>query len=138
MKTTAIVSLAACLLLAGSGRCFGMMEIETVTPVRAKELGITVLANPAGPDLVRVELSFPTAGPLKDFRRVDLYISEAGKSVLYVSLLVEQNKPGEVLANFAADQTRLDKTTFRIVTGVGRSMVGHDLRARDFVELKPG
>ena len=130
--------MAAYLLLAGSGRCLGMMEIEQVTAVRAKELGITVTAKPAGPELVRVELSFPTAGPLKDFRRVDLYISEAGKSVLEVSLLAEQNKVGQVVASFAADRARLEKTTFRIVTGVGRSMVGHDLRARDFVELKPG
>ena len=136
MKARAIASLAACLLLVGSGRCLGMMEIEQVTPVRARELGITVLAKPAGPDLVRVELSFPTAGPMKDFRRVDLYISEAGKSVLEVSLLAEQTKPGEILASFAADQARIEKTTFRIVTGVGRSMVGHDLRAKDFVELK--
>ena len=114
-----------------------MMEIEQVTVARARELGITVLAKPAGPELVRVELSFPTAGPLKDFRRVDLSISEAGKSVLEVSLLAEQNQVGEVVANFAADQARLEKTTVRIVTGVGRNMVGHDLRAKDFVELKP-
>ena len=126
--------MAACLLLGGASRCFGMKDIEQITPARAGELGITVRAISAGPDLVRVELSFPTAGPLKDFRRVDLYVSEAGKAVLHVSLLAEQNKPGEVLASFAADQTRLEKTTLRIVTGASRSMVGHELRAKDFVK----
>jgi len=53
---------------------YGMMGIEQVSRERAKELGVSVVASGAGPELVRVELAAP--GALKDFRRVDLYVSE--------------------------------------------------------------
>ena len=136
MKTIPCISFLAFLLVVAASPCFAMMEIEQVTKERAKELGMEVVAKGAGPDLMRVELTFPTKGDLKDLSRVDLFISEREKSVLFVSLKEEQTKPGQVVVSFAADRTHLEKITLRVVTGVPMNMVGHDLRVKDLVELE--
>src|SRR5690242_15341510 len=102
MKAITPMSFAACLFLAAISPGFAMIQIEHVTKARAGELGILVQSSNPGPDLVRVELSFPTTGRLKDFRRVDLSITENGKSVLEVPLK-EQAMPGQLVVSFVAD-----------------------------------
>jgi len=62
MKT--IVGLLVALVVVLPGRCFGMMEIEEVTPERAKALGMVGTAGAAGPEVVRVTLSFEVKGEL--------------------------------------------------------------------------
>jgi hypothetical protein len=114
-----------------------MMSIEFVTKERAKELGMEIRSNPAGPDAVRVVLEFDVKGELKNFTRVDLEIHEAGKLQLSSSLRDESAKPGHVAVSFAADRAKLDQLTLRVVTqSAPRTMTGHDLRVKDFVELK--
>jgi hypothetical protein len=113
------------------------MSIELVTKERAKELGMEIRSNPAGPDTVRVVLEFEAKGELKNFTRVDLEIHEAGKLQLSSSLRDEGAKPGHIVVSFAADRAKLDQVTLRVVTqSAPRTMTGHDLRVKDFVELK--
>jgi hypothetical protein len=135
MKTIINISVVIFLFAIAPRPCFASMEIEQVTKERAKELGMEIVVKGAGPDLVRVELTFPTGRDLKDYVRVDLFIGEGDKSVLFVSLKEEQTKPGQVMVSFAADRAHLEKITLRLVTGVPRNLVGHDLRVKDFVEL---
>jgi len=123
------------LITAAPTLCFGMMGIEDVSQQRARELGMEIRANAAGPDAVRVELEFEPAGDLKSFVRVDLEMSDGGKLLLSSSLLQESTKPGHVLVSFAADRANLDKLTLRVVTGSPMDLTGHDLQVKDFVDL---
>jgi hypothetical protein len=138
MKPTPHLPCLAFLILAASAAspCLAMMELEDVSPARAKELGLVVQATAAGPDAVRVSLEFDAKGELKSYSRVDLEIREGGKLLLSSSLKDEPSKPGRVAVSFAADRARLDRITLRVVTGVPFEMVGHDLRLKDFVDLK--
>ena len=136
MKVSIHISALALVLVMSSHLCFGMMEIELVSPQRARELGMVVKANAAGPDAVRISLEFPINGDLKTFSRVDLEIMDGGKLVLSASLREEKANEGHVIVSFAAARDQLDKLTLRVVSGVPRDMVGHDLRLKDFVDLK--
>jgi hypothetical protein len=137
MKTHVHLSVLAPLLLLVPIRSLAMMEIDDVSRARAKELGIEVRSNPAGPDAVRVELEFEPKGDLKPYERVDLEMTEGGKLLLFCSLKEERSqRQGHVMVSFAADRTRIEQITVRIVTGFPGNYTGHDLRARDFVEVK--
>jgi hypothetical protein len=132
--TRPLRALALLLILAAAGRAHALMEIEDVDPKRAKELGIDVTPKAAGPEAVRIVLEFDIKGDLKDFHRVDLEMREGGKLLLAATLDREKSKPGHVMVSFTADRAKLDQITLRIVTGVPMSMVGHDLRVKDFVD----
>jgi hypothetical protein len=135
MRTILNISVLVFLLVVASGWCFAMMSIETVSEQRAKDLGLEIRATAAGPDDVWVELEFPTRGELEKFVRVDLEISD-GKKRVSASLQEDRSKPGRVAVSFTADRVDLDKITLRVVTGVAMDMTGHDLRVKDFVDLK--
>jgi hypothetical protein len=136
MKFILRLSVLAILVGAFAGRCLAMMSIEEVTKERAKALGMEVHVNAGGPDVVRVELEFDVAGELKSYARVDMEVTEKGKLLFSSSLKEEKAKAGHVVVSFAADRGQLDKITLRVVSGVPRAMVGHDLRVKDFVDLK--
>ena len=128
-------SVLTCLLVLAPSVCFAMMSIEIVSKDRAKELGLEVRANAAGPDAVRVELEFE-AKALPGYSRVDLEIRDGGKLLSSSTLREDTAKQGRVVVSFAADRTKLSQITLRIVTGVGtRSMVGHDIPVKEFVDL---
>ena len=76
MKPLFTLCVLTLLIAVAPNRCFGMMDIEEVTPQRAKELGLEIRTIAAGPDAVRVELEFEAKGDLKDFVRVDLQMTE--------------------------------------------------------------
>jgi hypothetical protein len=136
MKHSMRIAALALVLVISSPLCFGMMSIELVSPQRAKELGMVVKANAAGPDAVRISLEFPINGDLKSFSRVDLEIMDGGKLQLSASLREEKTNEGHVIVSFAVARDQLDKLTLRVVTGVPRDMVGHDLRLKELVDLK--
>lgn len=134
MKTILPISILAFLLVAAvASPCLAYMPIEEVSPERAKELGMEIRSKPAGPDGVRIELEFKTAGELKRFSRVDMEIRE-GERWVSASLREERPGPGRVVVSFAAARADLDKITLRVVTGAPLNMAGHDLRVEDFVE----
>ncbi len=112
-----------------------MAEIEVVSKARAKELGMKIRSNAAGPNAVRVELEFETKGELKSFSRVDLEFREGGKFLVTSSLREDRSKPGRIVVSFAADRAHLDKLTLRVVVQPApRDMTGYDLQVKDFVE----
>lgn len=136
MKTTLGISVLTLLLVAAPSVCFAVIEIELVSKERAKELGMEIRSNAAGPDGARIELEFETKGELKSFYRVDLLIREGEKLLLFASLREEQSKPGRVVVGFAGDRATLDKSTLRVVVGAPGNLTGHDIRVKDFVELE--
>ncbi len=124
------------LFVAAPSLCFAMMDIDLVSPKRAKELGMEIRSNAAGPDAVRIELEFKPDGELKDYSRVDLEMHQNGKLLMTSILREERTKPGRVVVSFAADRGSLDKITLRVVTqSAPRDMVGYELRMKDFVDL---
>jgi len=128
---------AVLLVLAIPTASLALMELEFVSPQRAKELGMEIRYNAAGPEAVRVYLEFAAAGQLKDYARVDLEIHQNGKLLLTSILREEQAKPGRIIVSFAADRANLDKITLRVVTqSAPRTMTGLELRMKDFVDLK--
>src|SRR5258706_9883405 len=100
MKTILHLSALAFLLASTPCLCFGMMDIELVSPQRAKELGMVVKANAAGPDAVRISLEFAIKGDLKSFSRVDLEMMDGGKLQLSASLREERTNEGRVIVSF--------------------------------------
>jgi hypothetical protein len=129
-----ISAMTASLALTPS-RSFAMISIETVSKDRAKELGLEVRANGAGPDAVRFELAFETKA-LPRYSRVDLEIRDGGKLLSSSTLWEEPAKPGRVIISFAADRAKLGQFTLRVVTGGGtRNMIGYDIPVKEFVDL---
>ena len=130
------ISVLTCLLVLTPSVCFAMMEIEIVSKDRAKELGLEVRANAAGPDAVRVEVEFEAKGALEKYSRADLEIRDGGRLLSSSTLREEKSKPGRVVVSFAADRTMLNKITVRVVTEHGpRTRTGHDIRVGQHVDL---
>jgi hypothetical protein len=137
--TTLTLSFLTLLLALIPTQTFAMMGVEEVTKERAKDLGMEIRSKPAGPDAIRVELEFKTAGALKDFTRVDLEIRDGKKLLLSSTLREEKAKPGHIVVSFAADRAQLDKVTLRVVVQPApRDMTGYELRVKDFVDPKKG
>ena len=137
MKTFSTIALIALLFAIAPRLCFAEMVIMPVTKERAKELGIELRTKASGPNDVWVELEFHAKGGLKDFDHVSLEISEDGKSVLgYAPLRPHPSDSGRIYVVFLANRVFLEKVTLRVVTGPLKVSVGHDLRVRDFVDLK--
>src|SRR6267154_621605 len=101
MKTQLHVSVLILLVVASARPCFAMMSIEDVSKARAKELGIEIHSNGAGPDATFVQLEFDVKGDLKSFARVDLEINDGGKLQLFASLKEERPKPDRVAVSFS-------------------------------------
>jgi hypothetical protein len=130
-------TIAILLFVAAPSLCFAMMPIEVVSQKRAKELGMEIRSNVAGPDAVRVELEFKPEGELKSYSRVDLEMRQGSKLLMTSILREERSKPRRVVVGFAADRGNLDKTTLRVVTqSAPRDMTGYELRVKDFVDLE--
>ena len=138
MKHSLPLVFAAFFVLFLSSSGLALMELMEVSPQKAKELGIQVRSNPAGPDATRVELEFEPKGELKGYRRVDLNVGEGNKVTVFASLREEQTQPGHMLVSFAADRTMLEKATLRIVIGEPGELVGYDLYVRQFVAPAKG
>jgi hypothetical protein len=137
MKTILTIPLLTLFLLAAATPCLAMMSIEQVTKQRAKELGIDIRPTAAGPDAVRVTIEFDAKADLKDFTRADLEIHDGGKLLASSTIREEQPTPGRVVLTFAADRTKLQNFTVRLVAHHGgRSMTGFDLRIKDFVDVQ--
>jgi hypothetical protein len=134
MKALLHLSVLTFLLALAASPCFAEMTIEHVSKERAKELGMEIRSNPAGPDAVRVVLEFQATGELKNFSRVDMGITEGGKLLLASSLKEEKSKPGHVVVSFAADRANLKKITLRVVVSAPLGGAGYDLRMKDFVK----
>jgi hypothetical protein len=128
---------AAVLFLAATANlCSALEDIEIVTKERAKELGLEVRVNAAGPEAVRIELEFETKGELQNYTRVALEMRDGEKLITSSTLKEEPAKAGRIIVGFAADRASLNKIELKVVTQDSpRSRSGHILRVHEFVEL---
>ncbi|HUE73927.1 MAG TPA: hypothetical protein VMP01_23810 [Pirellulaceae bacterium] len=115
MKTIFTISAVAVFLVVAPSPCFALEDIEFVTKERAKSLGLEINSSAAGPDAVLVVLEFETKGELKDYSRVALEMEDEGKLLLSSTLREEKSPSGRVIVSFAADRTKLDKLTLKVV-----------------------
>ena len=137
MRTILKSSVLILLLVDTPSLCYALEGIEFVTKERAKELGLEIRANAAGPDAVRVELEFETKGELKDYSRVALEMEDEGKLLLSSTLREEKSPPGRIVVSFAADRAKLDKITLKVVVQYSpRTRTGHVLKVKEFVDLE--
>lgn len=137
MKTTlnTIVILTS-LLVAAVSPCLALMSIENVSKKRAKELGIELRVKAGGPEAAWIELEFEPVGQLKDFQHVSLEIRDGKKFLLgWTPLKARRLNSGRVVVSALANRAFLEHVTLRVVTGDFRDS-GHDLRVKDFVDLK--
>ncbi len=136
MKTRLIISIVAVLLIVAPSPCFALWGIVHVAKKEAKELGMQVRSEPAGPNHVRVALEFKLEGTLKDFSSVDLRIGEGDNPSVTAPLREDRSKPGRVVVSFTADRAQLDKLTLWVSVPESLGGTRYDLRVKDFVELK--
>ena len=137
MKTAFSIAVLAVLLVAPSA-CFALWLIAPVSKERAKEMGMEVRSERAGPNNVRVELDFKAEGKLKDFSRVDLWIGEGNKPLVTAPLREDRSKPGRIVVSFTADRAQLDKITLRVMVPESLGGTVYQLRIKDFVEPEKG
>ena len=146
MKAAFNITVLAVLLVAPN-RSFALWEIAPVSKEQAKEMGMEVRSERAGPNHVRVELEFKTEGKFgefspegkfKDRSRVELRIGEGDNPPVTAPLREDRSKQGRVVVSFTADRTQLDKLILwvRVPARLGGTV--YDLRVKDFVELEKG
>ena len=136
MKSTLSIAVLAALLGAPSP-CFALGTVIPVSKEEAKQMGMEVRSEAAGPNQVRVELKFKVEGGLKNFRHVDLWLGEGDNPLLAAPLKEDRSKPGQVAVSFTADRAHLDKISLRVtVVEAGRFV--YVLRIKDFVEPEKG
>jgi hypothetical protein len=134
-KSKWLLTLSALLVVAVQGVAFALMSLDIVTVDRAKELGLQISANAAGPKAVRIELEFQAKDKLEGFERVDLIVEE-GTLRLHSTLQDESPSPETVKVGFAVDRENLKSLKLRVVCRHGeRTLVGHDISVKDFVDL---
>jgi hypothetical protein len=136
MKTVFNIFVVAVLLVVAPSPCFALWEIAPVSKEGAKELGMQVRSEPAGPNHIRVELEFKPEGKLKDFSRVDLRIGEGDNPPVTAPLREDRSKPGRVVVSFTSDRTQLDKLRLWVMVRKSDGGIIYDLRVKDFVERK--
>jgi hypothetical protein len=135
MKTTLCLAVLI-LFVAASGTCLAMISVENVSKARAKELGIELRAKPNGPKEAWIELEFKPEGKLADFNHVSLEIADGEQFQLgWTPLKDERTSTGSVVVRLMGNRAFLEKVTLRVVRGAFGD-VGHDLRIKDFVDLK--
>ncbi len=136
MKTILNISVLTCLFFAFSIPCFAERSIAEVSKERAKELGIVIRSEAAGPKDVWVKLEFEVKGELKGFTSVSLEIKK-GEKRISAELREDRSKPGRVVVSFRADRASLDNIMLWVlVTGVNpMGMTEYTLQMKDFVDL---
>jgi len=115
-----------------------MAEItfENVSPARARELGINLQGKANGPKEAWIKLEFKPEGELKEFKHVSLEISDGDRFLLgWTPLKDKRSSSGNVVVGLMANRAFLENVTLRLVTGATWER-GHDLRVKDFVDLK--
>jgi hypothetical protein len=138
MKTKINISILAFLLGVASSPCFAMMGIKFISKERAKELGIEMRGTPSGPKAAMIALEF-SPEKFKDFNCVYLDVRDGQKFLMgWTPLKEKRTKSGTIVVGLTADREFLEKVTLTIVTGTSglSDLTGHELRVRDFVDLK--
>ena len=125
-------------------RCFALWEIAPVSTELAKEMGMEVRSERAGPNHLRVELAFKTEGALKnftegelkDYSRVELQIGGGDNPPVTAPLRENRSKPGRIVVNFTSDQAQLGQLSLWVMVPGNEGGTAYVLRVKDFVEPK--
>ncbi|MBX7211330.1 MAG: hypothetical protein K1X78_23685 [Verrucomicrobiaceae bacterium] len=145
MKTIIHFTALALLFTLTTGHCFGMWDVEEVSRERAKELGIEIRSQPAGPGNLLVELEFPTKGKFEKFgegrsssdpSRVDLRIGTKDKLLLTTTLREDRSKQGRIIVSFTADASQLDQISLWVLVAEGAGGQAYGLPVKDLVGSK--
>ena len=136
MKPIFTTSAVAVFFFVATSPCFALWWGGTISKEQAKEIGMEVRSERAGPNQVRVELEFKTDGWLKNFRGVALQIGEGDNSLVTASLQPDLSKPGRVVVSFTANRAQLDKARLSVSVPIGPGGQIYDLRVKDFVDPK--
>jgi hypothetical protein len=137
MKAIFCISAVAVLLTVACSPCCAEFLLVSVSKERAKELGMEVRSQPAGPNLVCVELEFKAEGELKNFSLVNLRLGEGDNPQLTAPLRKGRSKPGRVAVSFTADRAHLDSSILWVMPEILPEIV-YQLRMKDFVEPEKG
>jgi|ERR1051325_2897504 hypothetical protein len=136
MKTLFNIAILTALLAIIPSPCFAMMEIEFISKERAKELGIELRATANGPNEAWIELEFKPE-KFNEYNCVYLDIQDGKKFLMgWTPLRDKRTSSGTVVVNLMANREFLEKVTLTIVTGHVMDYAGHELRVKDFVDLK--
>ena len=136
MKTISTIFALAVTLLVAPSPCFALWGIVNVSNERAKELGMEVRSEPAGPNDVRVELEFKLEGKLKDFSQADVRIGAGKNPLLTAPLREDRSKPGRVVVSFSAERGQLGIINLGVMVPESLGGTEYRLRVKDFVEPK--
>jgi hypothetical protein len=134
MKTILSGLVLALFLLVIPQPCFALWGIAPVSKDKAKELGMQVRSEAAGPKQVRVELEFKPVGALKDFSRVALRIGAGDNPPVTAPLREDRSKPGHVVVSFSADRAQLGNLKLWVFVPESLGGTIYDLAVKDFVE----
>ena len=140
MKATFSIAAFAILLVAPRP-CLALTWGGHVSKEQAKELGMEVRSEPAGPNQVSVELEIKTNGALKRFTEgsgVQLRLGDGDNPSLTARLQEDRSKPGRVVVSFTADRTQLDKLALWVYVPAPPGRGIYKLRVKDFIEPKKG
>jgi hypothetical protein len=131
------VSIVA-VLLTIAHPCFASMGIKFVSKDQAKQLGVEMRGTPSGPKAAMIALEFAPE-KFKDFNCVYLDVRDGEKFLMgWTPLKERRTKSGTIVVGLTADRQFLEKVTLTIVTGTSGllDLTGHELRVKDFVDLK--
>ncbi|HLW63826.1 MAG TPA: hypothetical protein VKS79_00815 [Gemmataceae bacterium] len=140
MKPIFTISAVAVCFFVATSPCFALWwERNISTKAEAKEIGMEVRSELAGPpNQISVILDFKADGELKNFSYVVLQIGEGENSLVTASLQPDRSKPGRVVVGFTAHRSQLDKATLRVSVPMPEALGGciYNIRVKDFVDPK--
>lgn len=149
MKTIVNIFAFALLLVAPS-RCFALWDVLQLSKEQAKEHGLQVSSQAAGPNRVSVKMEFKIDGQLKVFSPeskfndrslVELWIGQGDTPQVTAALREDRSKAGHVVVGFSIDRAQLDKSQLWVMVPYTDGALGgvqYRLRIKDFVEPKEG
>ena len=136
MKNLIPIAILSVLLLAVASPGAAMISVENLSGERAKKLRIELRVKANGPREAWLELQFKPEGELKAFHHVSLEIAEGEHFLLGWTPLKDERQPtGSIIVRVMGNRAFLEKVTLRVVVGA-TGEEGHDLRVKDFVDLK--
>ena len=138
MKTLFNIAILTALLAIIPRPCCAMMMIYNVSKERAKELGIEMRGTPSGPKAAMIALEFKPE-KFKDFNCVYLDVRDGQKFLMgWTPLKEKRTKSGTIVVGLTVSREFLEKVTLTIVTGTSGllDLAGHELKVKDFVDLK--
>jgi hypothetical protein len=139
MVWTAIF-LAASLIVVTPSSCFALWKIALVSNEQAKEMGIEIRSERAGPNHPQIELEFKTKGEFQTFAdgedksRVELRFGEGDNPPVTVPLREDRSKPGRIEVGFTADRGQLGKLSLWVMAPALDGGTAYVLRVDDFVD----